>query len=106
MTAVVASREYTLERNDERATIMVQIGMPAIRPDAPWVWYCPFSIHQEGSSKQLTADGADSLQALMMALSALDAILQYRQRGGKLQMLDGTEATGIGLRSVDGPPAS
>jgi hypothetical protein len=103
MTAVVASREYVLQKNGERATIAVQIGTPALRPNEEWVWYCPFTVQQDGKTQQLAADGADSLQALTLALSALDAILEYRRRGGRLIMPDGTEGVGISRRPTDGP---
>jgi hypothetical protein len=95
MTEVIASREYVLETDDERVPIRVEIGKPTPRPDLLDTWYCPITIQGAGETRLLSADGSDSLQVLLLGLSALGVILQGRASKGKLTFLDGVEGVHI-----------
>jgi len=95
MTATIASREYKLTCNGSHETISVDIGTPVPRLDLPTCWYCPFSIKRAGRVQQLSADGADSVQALTLAVSALSAILGHLATEGTLTFLDGVEGPGL-----------
>ena len=97
MTDVIASRDYVIERDSARLPVRGEIGKPAPCPDHPDSWYCPFTISGNGETRTFSAVGVDSIQALLMAFSALDASLEYRAKGGTLTYVDGAPGTGIYL---------
>jgi hypothetical protein len=86
MTDVIASREYVLEERGKSSAVLVQIGKPAIQPDEPPIWYCPFSISGPKTTEVYPGLGADSVQALTTALSALRIMLEAMSRTGKLTL--------------------
>jgi len=101
MTEVIASRDYMIERDSVRIPLRVEIGKPAPCPDDGRDWYCPFMI--PGADQTRTcAVGIDSVQAILLAFSALHATLEYRAKGGNLTFVDGAPGTGINLVGVSG----
>ena len=101
MTEVIASRDYVIERDSVRIPLRVEIGKPAPCPDDRRDWYCPFMIPGAGQTRTY-AVGIDSVQAILLAFSALHAALKYRAKGGKLTFVDGAPGTGINLVGVSG----
>ncbi len=98
MTEVIASRDYVIETDSAHIPLRCEIGKPAPSPDDARDWYCPFTI--TGGQTRTYAVGIDSLQALLLAFSALHATLEYRAKGGKLTFVDGAPGTGIQLVGV------
>ncbi len=101
MTEVIASRDYVIERDSVRIPLRVEIGKPAPCPDDGPDWYCPFMIPGAGETRTY-AVGIDSVQAILLAFSALHATLEYRAKGGTLTFVDGAPGTGINLVGVSG----
>ena len=101
MTEVIASRDYVIERDSARIPLRGEVGKPAPCPDGR-DWYCPFTITGAGQSRTSSAVGIDSVQALLLAFSALHATLEYRAKGGNLTFVDGSPGTGINLVGVGG----
>ena len=95
MTDVIASREYVLAEMSERVPISIAIGRPAPLPEGEGGWYCPFRITGAGDVQRTFAVGEDSVQALLLALSAVHAILGHRARDGNLMFLGGASGSGI-----------
>jgi uncharacterized protein DUF6968 len=101
MTEVIASRDYVIERDSVRIPLRCDIGKPAPCPDDGRDWYCPFII--TGAAQPRTyAVGIDSVQAILLAFSALHAILEYRAKGGTLTFVDGAPGTGMQLVLASG----
>jgi len=101
MTEMIASRDYVVERDSARIPLRGEVGKPAPCPDGR-DWYCPFTITGAGQSRTSSAVGIDSVQALLLAFSALHATLEYRAKGGNLTFVDGAPGTGIHLVGVSG----
>src|SRR5256885_157684 len=99
ITEVIASRDYVIERDSARIPLRTEIGKPAPCPDArdAFCWYCPFTTTGAGQTRTSSAVGVDSIQAILLAFSALHATLEYRAKGGKLTFVDGASGTGIHL---------
>ena len=68
---VIAERE--LELADGR-TVQVVIGQPQLFPEGG-SFYCPIRITGIGKEKIMRVGGVDSVQALVLALQAIDAHL-------------------------------
>ena len=102
MTEVIASRDYMIERDSARIPLRSEIGKPAPCPEDGRDWYCPFTIIGAEQTRTSSAVGIDSIQALLLAFSALHATLEYRAKGGKLTYVDGAPGTGIQLVGVNG----
>jgi hypothetical protein len=96
MTEVIASRDYVIERDSTRLSLRGEIGKPAPCPDHQ-DWYCPFTISGAGDTRTSSAVGVDSIQAILLAFSALRATLEYRAKGGNLTYVDGAPGPGIDL---------
>jgi hypothetical protein len=96
MTDVIATREYILEKDGQGLPIYVELGKPALHPAEPPIWYCPFSVVRPSGTEVSPALGADSLDALTQALSALRIVLEGIGRTGKLTV-HGNEGTFIEL---------
>ena len=102
MTEVFASRDYVIERDSARIPLRGEVGKPAPCPDDGHDWYCPFTITGAGQPRTSSAVGVDSVQAILLAFSALHSTLEYRAKGGKLTFVDGAPGTGIELVGVSG----
>ena len=95
MTPVVASRDYILLKGAHPVEIRAEIGTPTPHPDGI-DWYCPFVL-RGAINRVASADGTDALQALLLALSAVDALLQHHARDGTLSYCEGVPGTGISI---------
>ena len=91
MTDVIATREYRLTTPGKDTPVTVTVGSPAPAPDQPGAWYCPWVVTRDGESQMRTAIGTDSLQALVLGLATLRALLEYIAQTGKLTCLGGIE---------------
>jgi hypothetical protein len=102
MTEVIARREYQLTIGDGTTPVVVQVGKPAPFPDAPYGdWYCPYTIEiPNDESWHREAGGVDALQALLLAISAIRAHLDWLGKSGKLIWLD----ENLGLDLVGSAP--
>jgi hypothetical protein len=102
MTERIARREYTYEGPDGTGQIVVEIGKPVPFPDAPHGdWYCPFIIDGVRGRYESSIGGVDSLQALLLAASAVKAHLQLISKSGKVTWLD-SDDLGISLSTGEG----
>ncbi len=91
---VIASRELTL---DETGKVTVLIGKPQQFGDIDW--YCPYQIIGIRSGKVKRAEGVDSVQALVLALSIVGAKLYCSQEyeAGRLSWDGGTVKGDLGF---------
>ena len=96
MTEVIARREYDLQTPSGQVKVVAILGKPAPMPDFQTDWYCPWVIEAPDRRLEHDAAGVDSLQALLLAVSALRSDLQQVGRRGKLTYLEG-EDLGIAL---------
>ena len=83
MKSPVALRELTAETSaGTRVKVVVRIDTPQLQPDSSW--QCLASV--EGlPDRPLDAHGADSLQALLLALKNVRGSLdRFMKNGGKL----------------------
>lgn len=92
MQAPVAERTLIAEsQGAPRFTIKLRIGAPARSSNDSWV--CAASI--EGlTGRSLDAHGADSLQALLLALWTVRDVLEHFVKGGGKLYLPGDEGSG------------
>lgn len=88
MTDVIASREYILQKDGQTELICVEIGRPTPQPETPHRWVCPWIIRRPGVAHQSAGLGADSLDALTTALSALRIVLEQIASTGTLTVGD------------------
>ena len=85
MTAVVAERRYDFAGSSGSTQVKVSLGTPAPFPDTPpRDWYCPYRVEGPDRAHEFYAGGVDSLQAMLMALSAIRAQLHGLGHTGKL----------------------
>jgi hypothetical protein len=97
MTDAIAEREYELLRNDATIRLRVSVGKPTQVTDSVHpAWYCPWTIRDGSGVRNGWAKGEDSLQALLLGLSALRTELAIRAREGPLAHF-GVEGSGIAL---------
>src|SRR5438094_8204869 len=94
MTEMIASRDYVVERDSARIPLRGEVGKPAPCPDGR-DWYCPFTITGAGQTRTSSAVGTDSVQALLLAFSALDATLEYRPKRGHPTFVAAAPGTGL-----------
>jgi hypothetical protein len=86
MTEVIAERAYEFApAAGPEESLVVQLGKPTWTTDLPNpAWYCTWSVIRAGTTKTMSALGEDSIQALIIALSALRTDLQLIAKRGKL----------------------
>ena len=100
MTEVIARREYDYQSPNGHVKVVAKLGKPAPMPDVPSDWYCPWVIEGPDGRLEHYAAGVDSLQALLLAVSALRIDLRHVGRHGKLTYLEGED---LGIALVGGP---
>ena len=88
----VATRRLSFKGpGSRRRDVLVRIGRPVREPDATSrdPWWCPFEIVGLGRRKLSAAAGQDSVQALVLALRGIEAMLVQRARraGGVIEWL-------------------
>lgn len=87
-SAIVAEREVRFDPHPDEGTdpqpIRFRIGRPVQHAEA---WVCPFEIDAFGELRAESAQGADSVQALLLALAKLRIILSALalERRGRLE---------------------
>jgi len=80
---VVAKRKYTLATPTGSSEIDLTIGKPFPSPEVQdgTEYICPFSISHDKSTRFQFAAGIDSLQSLLLALSAVKAEVGRMAKG-------------------------
>jgi hypothetical protein len=97
MTETISRREFSYEGPNGAGQIVVEVGKPALFPDAPrGDWYCPFIIEGASEPYEFSIGGVDSLQALLLAISAVNAHLRLLANHTKLNW-QGSDDLGISL---------
>ncbi|MDI7182678.1 DUF6968 family protein [Leptospira santarosai] len=87
---VIAERKLSLKVGRKKQTVLIRIGKPKISNDPKMDWYCPFQISKIGLDTIKAAHGIDSIQALLLAMKMIEAILVHFQKSnpGKLTWLN------------------
>ncbi|MFZ5896009.1 MAG: DUF6968 family protein [Myxococcota bacterium] len=90
--SVVAVRHLSFKPpRGRRRDVLVSIGQPVQKPGTKSrePWWCPFEISGLGKPKVFSAAGEDSVQALVLALRAIEAALLARAKdaGGTIEWL-------------------
>ena len=107
---VIARRRYFDARDVSGAAVVeVEIAAPAKSPHAEDEFMCSFRVKSPTSDRTETVYGIDALQALLLALGYLEAILYRLDRSSGLSLRwVGGEAEDLGIRvpqfSGDKPP--
>jgi hypothetical protein len=70
---MIAERALEGRENDKRCDVIVRLGMPI--EDNQGAWYCPYSIEAGSTRRLFYGAGVDSLQALRIAISMVEAEL-------------------------------
>ncbi|EMO73581.1 DUF6968 family protein [Leptospira santarosai] len=85
---VIAERKLSLKVGRKKQTVLIRIGKPKISNDPKMDWYCPFQISKIGLDTIKAAHGIDSIQALLLAMKMIEAILVHFQKSnpGKLDL--------------------
>ena len=78
---VIAERQLDLRVDGKSTTVTVKIGRP-VPGDSGVDWVCPYEIHFADGCRSMAMHGADSMQALQLTISVLDAELE---RGAKVR---------------------
>lgn len=99
-TPVIAERFFQFEGPNGRSEVIVSIGTPHPIPDEDSDWYCPYRIEGPDHIREQYAMGVDSLQALLMAISAVRADTRALASRGQLTYL-GQRDTMISLIGAD-----
>lgn len=91
---VIATRDLKLGDN----TVTVILGRPEKFPEGV-DYYCPFQIQGMGSDKIRYAGGVDAIQALMLCLKMIGAVLYTTKavKEGKLTWEAGSDVGDLGF---------
>lgn len=65
---VIAERQLAGRENNHAQVVTVKIGKPFPDSEDQSCWYCPYSIEWSGNRRLFYGAGADSLQALRIAI--------------------------------------
>ena len=80
---VIAERHLEGEYEGRAISVTVRIGKPVPHPDSDWI--CPYLISSPVEDRTFYAGGADSVQALYLALYMIGADLRHRYGERKLR---------------------
>ena len=82
---IIASREFSLLRKDEKTELIVLLGKPKPLPESS-DYYCPYQIKGFGREKVMAIGGVDAFQAIQLALSTIRVELEVigKDSGGKI----------------------
>jgi hypothetical protein len=88
---VLLSREYTITRDEEQHRVQVRLAIPQKQSDGRYE--CGAELTHNGLVWVWPMNGADALQALILALKMIDLELELISRGDSaaIQWLGGTE---------------
>ena len=97
---VIARRAYfTSAEPNARPVVEVEIGMPTKSPRHSDEFQCSFLVRAAGSDRTETVYGIDGLQALLLALGYLEAVLQKLSTSSDLRLrCVGGESGDLGIR--------
>jgi hypothetical protein len=84
---VIAERRTVFEAATvSRSDVTIRIGRPILHIEPPREsWVCPIQIHGVGDGRVMGIFGVDTMQALLLAVHTIPAILGYyvREVGGR-----------------------
>ena len=80
---VIAERCLEGEHEGRAVVVTVKVGKPVPYPDGLWI--CPYVISSPVEERNFYAGGADSVQALYLALYMIGADLRHRYGERKLR---------------------
>src|SRR5438067_12043365 len=84
---VIAERAYfRAGDNAQTPVVQVEIGMPGRSPHAEGEYMCSYRVKSPTSELTDTAYGIDALQALQLALGAVEARLRNLSRSSELAL--------------------
>lgn len=88
---VIAQRKLTLQRGGKERPVLLQVGRPVRSPKSSRrdPWWCPIELEGLGKDQHFAIAGQDALQALVLALQFVEAVLPHdaRELGGRLYWL-------------------
>ena len=93
---VIAERELLIFR---KTKVSIIVGKPELFPDGNG-YYCPFQIIGFGDQKVRYAGGEDTVQALILALKTIGALL-YTSSEGKAGLLSWNDGADLGFPVPD-----
>jgi hypothetical protein len=73
--AMIAERQLEGRENGKVCSVTVRIGKPFPDEEGQGSWYCPYSIEAGSTRRLFYGAGVDSLQALRIAISMIEAEL-------------------------------
>jgi hypothetical protein len=89
----IAERFLDLDENDKRETLTVAFGKPFVVEGKGWA--CPYRLTAMGHDRVSVAGGADSVQALQLAMHMVHSELSIMARHHKISFR-GTDDFGFG----------
>jgi hypothetical protein len=97
---VIAEHELVFETKDQgRRSVQVRVGKPVPDPSDPErTWMCVYDVGGLDRDRRMAIFGADSMQALVLALHAIPAELAAfaRERGGRFVLGDRVDDCSVG----------
>jgi hypothetical protein len=84
---IIAERQFAGQENGTPCQIVVRIGKPFPDENQDGCWYCPYSITRASAQRLFYGAGVDSLQALRIAISMVEADLRGRYSDLKLEWM-------------------
>ncbi|HLJ30792.1 MAG TPA: hypothetical protein VKY85_29080 [Candidatus Angelobacter sp.] len=72
---IIAERQLEGLEDGNVRRLIVRIGKPFRDEENEGCWYCPYSIETSGNRRLFYGAGVDSLQALRIAISMIEADL-------------------------------
>jgi len=77
---IIAERKFDGDENGTVCHVVVKIGKPFPDGSHEGCWYCPYSIDRGTDQRLFYGAGVDSLQALRIAITMIDADLKSRYK--------------------------
>jgi hypothetical protein len=87
----IAERHFEGDDCGKACQIVVKIGKPLPDENQEGCWYCPYSISNGIDRRLFYGAGVDSLQALRIAISMIEADLKSSYANLKLQWMGDSE---------------
>jgi hypothetical protein len=84
---MIAERQFVGHADGKPCLVIVRIGKPFADEKQEGCWYCPYSITKEQDQRLFYGAGVDSLQALRIAFSNIEADLRNRYVGLNLEWM-------------------
>ena len=95
---LIASRVLKLRKGNEEIPIPIRIFSP--EQAASGSWFCHYEIDWPGENQKMDVGGADSVQALFLALQVIGAVIYSSNYHKSGMLFSGTPGKGYGFPVV------